>query len=86
MQLTMSWLNAGGGQSDLNSLIRTLYPALYMIIFDEHVASLALPFIGSGKPRTVNVVAPVLIKQLSTFLRVPPHAPQSLKVLPKPRQ
>lgn len=85
MQLTVSWTYAGGAPSELTSLDRTLSTALDMIIFGTDMESLALPFIGSGKPYAVNVAAPVLINLTTTFLRIP-HAPQSLKVLPNPRQ
>lgn len=70
-----------GSLSDLNSLARTLDKALNMIIFDTDVVSLALPFIGNGKPHAVTVTAPFLIKQTFSFLKIP-QAPQTLKVLP----
>ncbi len=68
--------------ADLASLGRTLAKGLDKIILDEQVASLALPFIGSGKASAVAATAPFLIKHASTFLKVP-QTPQSLKVLPK---
>lgn len=74
-------LSAGGSASELASLGRTLGKGLTKIIFEEQMASLALPFIGSGKPGSFADTAPYFITQAFTFLRVP-HAPQSLQVCP----
>lgn len=75
-------MHAGGSTSDLASLGRTLDKGLHKVIFDEQVASLALPFIGSGKASAVAVTAPFIVRQASTFLKTA-HAPQSLKVVSK---
>lgn len=81
MQPTLSWMSSDGSLFELNSLARTLDVALDMIIFDTDVASLALPFIGNGRPHAVTVTAPFLIKQTFSFLKIP-QAPQFMKVLP----